>query len=149
MRKTILICDRCGKEIPEGMNPGYIYLGSRNRESQEVLQDPCEFENNDYCESCLIDITKHIACGAADKKDNKPAVEPAKPTKAESTPTRRKIDYGKIEALANAGWSSKDIAEEMGMTTKQVVDARYRINNGIVKVKHEYLEKKNEYEEWL
>lgn len=148
MRKTVLICDRCGKEIPEGTNPGYIYLGNRNRENGDVLQDPCEFESNDYCEACMIDITKYIACGAAGKEDNKPAVEPAKPAKTESTPTRRKIDYGKIEALANAGWSNKAIAEEMGMTNKQIADARYRINNGIVKVRHDYLEK-NEDEEWL
>lgn len=148
MRKTVLICDRCGKEIPEGENPGYIYLGSRNRDNGDILQDSCEFESNDYCEACMIEVTKYVACGAADAEDKKNTVKAVKAPKPESTLPRRKIDYGKIEALANAGWSNKAIAEEMGMTTKQITDARYRINNGIVKVRHEYLEK-NEDEEWL
>lgn len=37
--------------------------------------------------------------------------------------TRRKIDYGKIMALHNAGWSNQKIADEMGMTYNAVATA--------------------------
>ena len=32
------------------------------------------------------------------------------------TSARRKLDWGKIEALAKAGWSADQIADEMGTT---------------------------------
>lgn len=37
--------------------------------------------------------------------------------------TRKKIDYGKIMALHNAGWSNQKIADEMGMTYGAVATA--------------------------
>ena len=37
--------------------------------------------------------------------------------------TRQKIDYGKIMALHNAGWSNQKIADEMGMTYGAVATA--------------------------
>ncbi|MCM1090565.1 MAG: hypothetical protein NC092_04580 [Butyrivibrio sp.] len=36
---------------------------------------------------------------------------------------RNPIDYGKIAALRNAGWGNKEIADEMGMTRKDVATA--------------------------
>lgn len=43
--------------------------------------------------------------------------------KPEAKKTRRKIDYGKIMALHNAGWSNQKIANEMGMTYNAVATA--------------------------
>ena len=37
--------------------------------------------------------------------------------------TRQRIDYGKIMALHNAGWSNQKIADEMGMTYGAVATA--------------------------
>ena len=36
---------------------------------------------------------------------------------------RNLIDYGKIEVLRNAGWDNKEIADELGMTRKDVATA--------------------------
>ena len=41
-------------------------------------------------------------------------------------PKRASIDHGKIRALRNAGWSIKQIAEEMKLTAKQVTNSLYR-----------------------
>lgn len=41
-------------------------------------------------------------------------------------PKRRTIDVGKILALKNAGWSSKDIAGEMNVEVQAVYDCLYR-----------------------
>lgn len=69
--------------------------------------------------------------------------EPMPKTKAKSTvkppdmlsaspepnkPKRRTIDYGKIMALKNAGWSREQIADEMGMTPNAVSNAVYMYN---------------------
>lgn len=43
--------------------------------------------------------------------------------KTEGKKTRKKIDYGKIMALHNAGWSNQKIADEMGMTYGAVATA--------------------------
>ena len=38
----------------------------------------------------------------------------------EEKPQRNKLDYGKIMALHNAGWSNKKIADEMGTTSNTI-----------------------------
>lgn len=43
--------------------------------------------------------------------------------KTEGKKTRKKIDYGKIMALHNAGWPNQKIADEMGMTYGAVATA--------------------------
>lgn len=37
---------------------------------------------------------------------------------------QRRIDYGKIMALTNAGWTAKQIADEMDMSVDAVYVAR-------------------------
>ena len=44
------------------------------------------------------------------------APEPPLPAGGGKTSTRKKLDWGKIEALAKAGWSADQIADEMGST---------------------------------
>ncbi len=48
--------------------------------------------------------------------------------------TSARIDYGKIKALSDAGWSIADIADEMKMTNKAVSNARYKIKKGLVEI---------------
>lgn len=43
------------------------------------------------------------------------------------TARRNKIDAGKVMALTNAGWSAAKIADEMGINTQAVYDARHRL----------------------
>lgn len=50
-------------------------------------------------------------------RDNERATEATKPKK------RERIDHGKIRALKNAGWSNKDIADEMHMTPGAVANS--------------------------
>jgi hypothetical protein len=59
-----------------------------------------------------------------------PEVEaPESESEPEPEPTHRKrIDIGKIMALKNAGWRTKDIAEEMGMKPDAVSQAIYAYN---------------------
>lgn len=45
------------------------------------------------------------------------------PKKHEETGKRKKIDYGKIMALRNAGWNNEKIADEMHMTKASVATA--------------------------
>lgn len=58
-----------------------------------------------------------------------PDVQPGKPkTKKIVIPAKKPrgtIDYGKIMALRNAGWSREKIADEMGMTLNAVSNAIY------------------------
>lgn len=53
--------------------------------------------------------------GQRDKEEAKKAQK--------EVPKRKRIDHGKIRALKNAGWSNKDIADEMHMTPGAVANS--------------------------
>lgn len=55
---------------------------------------------------------------------------------------RRKVDHGKIRALKNAGWSVKEIAEEMGMNPGSVSVSLHDHPNIIEEQEEEYWGKK-------
>ena len=50
-------------------------------------------------------------------------MENQRPQRAKEKKKRRRIDYGKIMALRNAGWSNGEIADEMCMTKEAVATA--------------------------
>ncbi len=56
-----------------------------------------------------------------DKKDAERSNEEAR--KATKQKKRERVDHGKIRALKNAGWSNKDIADEMHMTPNAVANS--------------------------
>lgn len=94
MKKTIIICDKCGKEIPEG-------------KATTIMNEV------DICPKCwpklqtaLMDWLKQKTEDVKPKKQ--PAAEPEKPD-----PPEDKVDLGKMQALRNGNWSVKDIAKEM------------------------------------
>ena len=62
--------------------------------------------------------TPSDAAKAAGKGDTRP-----QGTKEKEKKKRRRIDYGKIMALRNAGWSNEKIADEMRMTKASVATA--------------------------
>ena len=113
MIKTICICDRCRREIPPGEKTGYLAWNIRGKPDGDLTQaNP--YENNHYCMDCMDKVRNFIAGNSALKE-----AKAEKPNKLGA----RRIDYGKIMALRNAGWTAKAIAEEMNMTETAVYQA--------------------------
>lgn len=114
----VIKCDRCGHEV-DPKKIGYVSIMQRSEAGDLKGDNP--FENMDFCENCMTLIADFISAKVATR------TEKAKSTKggaaSASTERRRKLDAGKIRALANAGWSQAKIAEEMDCSVPTV--ARY------------------------
>ena len=100
----VIKCDRCGHEV-DPKKIGYVSIMQRSEAGDLKGDNP--FENMDFCENCMTLIADFISAKVATR----------------GTERRRKLDAGKIRALANAGWSQAKIAEEMGCSVPTV--ARY------------------------
>lgn len=95
MKKTIIVCDKCGREIPE----------------KAVIQIMDEV---DICPKCWPKLkTALMAWLKQNTEDAKPKKQPIEePEKPD--PPADKVDLGKMQALRNSGrWSVKEIAAEM------------------------------------
>lgn len=58
----------------------------------------------------LNDMARHLICNCPDKPEPAPTPEPQQEKKS----TRKiDLDMGKVKALRDAGWTLKEIAEEM------------------------------------
>lgn len=102
----VIICDRCGKTI-EGARIGYIAWNWRVKSTEE-MPAANRYEDKDFCESCMEEIMTFI--------DPPEPEEPKKQAAKNTGGARKKIDRGKVYALRNAGWTNKQIAEEMCCT---------------------------------
>lgn len=100
----IIKCDRCGGEIQEGQI-GYVSMMQRTKDGDLCGDNP--FEKYDFCPSCM-DMIGQFVSGETPKREK--SARAAKPAKEQ----QKKIDAGKIRALAKAGWTQKAIADEMG-----------------------------------
>lgn len=90
MRKEIIYCDRCGKQI-DGQ---FWYAELLNPKLVEDMQF-------DICTDCMANfMTKGV----------EPAPDPDEPKPKKS----RKIDRGKVWALKDADWKVSAIAGEIG-----------------------------------
>lgn len=67
-------------------------------------------------------IDKQVA--AVETSDEKPKKRPKKVP--EKIPEKKTVDYGKINALYQAGWMQKEIAEEMGVSVAAISAALKR-----------------------
>lgn len=125
-----IICDRCGADIGMSGKLGYIAWNFKTGIDGDLMQDNT-FEDSHFCTTCMNQIRAFIKTGS---EENKPNPETAKetlivpqenPEKTEMCEKagRRRVDHGKIRALKNAGWSNKDIAEEMDMTPNAVANS--------------------------
>lgn len=95
MKKTIIVCDKCGREIPENAT---IQI------TDEV----------DICPKCWPKLkTALMAWLKQNTEDAKPKKQPIEePEKPD--PPADKVDLGKMQALRESGrWSVKDITKEM------------------------------------
>lgn len=110
MKKTIILCDKCKKEIEE--------------------TDIMQIGEMDFCHACTSDLFFIIQNWVKSEKEES-VVKPAnveedflteekypakKKKKAEDTEheeePKKKIDWDKACALKKAGWSNREIAEE-------------------------------------
>ena len=126
MRK--IICDRCGAEIT-GDRIGYIAATWRSRSDDSFMQSS-PYENADFCESCMKDIVSiidfHVKVevgeavidAALDAVEDPVEEEPV--VQIQKTAVKKAVDKGKVGALAKAGWSTKKIADEMGVSPKRI-----------------------------
>ena len=101
----IIECDRCHKRIEKPDRIGYVALNWRDLKT-DALTGENPTEDLDFCDECMDEITAFIS--------RKPAADEI------AAPQKKRVDVGKIRALSKAGWSVKNIAEEVGCSEQTV-----------------------------
>ena len=114
MKKVIFVCDLCGWQMAEP----YVMIQVEDREAGE----------RHICQICAERIREALPKPEATKeeepKEEKPKPEATKEEEPkEEKPKRKRIDQGKVLALAKAGWSAQKIADEMGCSVPAVYNA--------------------------
>lgn len=150
MREWRITCDHCGVEITG--NPFAVTLERVGREEDAPIIG--ETYKLDLCENCVDKLRSwkavHASAGVVPERKTpdlgekeifeglpeweedlheEKQTEELPPLEAPKT-TRKKtksdtVDIGKMVALRNAGWTYKQIAEEMKLTEKQVSNYLY------------------------
>lgn len=131
----IIRCDRCGAEIDQTRGTvGYAALCARDIKTDDVSADN-PFENWDFCDACMQAINACIrgakivletdeAALTQEEKFEKILESADAGKKAKETLKKKKtfpgsgpsIDVGQAQALRDAGWPVKKIAEELKTT---------------------------------
>ena len=122
LKKIRYICDRCGEEIIDACTkivPHYFDM------TTEDLTKPLSgaAESMHFC----IDCTMHILEEMQPIKTEEQPVE--KPTPEKPKKKEKSLDAGKVMALHQAGWDNDKIADEMGVTARQVYQCIYYQQN--------------------
>lgn len=106
MKKIVYICDKCGVEI----------------QNETYNQMPNEIDLCARCQVAFSDLLEKFLLGDLDKLLTEP--EPEKPKKGVkgNGGARHKVkpDLGKVGALYAAGWTVKQIAEEMNCSDQTI-----------------------------
>ena len=109
MIKQVYVCDCCGKEIQGGFYKMAVQTVDSKGES--VGNGPAF----DVCQECFQAFTeqanRHL-------KNEEPKEKPKKKPEPQE---RKTVDAGKIGALYDAGWPTKEIAAEMGVSIPTVL----------------------------
>lgn len=138
MRK--IICDRCGSEIT-GDRIGYLAATWKSRSDDSFMQ-PSPYEDYDFCEACMKDVMSVIdfdiiPAPPEPEPEQEPDQDPeedeeeaevvariaetkAPAVKIEKAAVKKPVDKGKVGALAKAGWTNVQIANEMNITSERV-----------------------------
>lgn len=117
MKKTLYICNRCNRQIKtEGTR---IIPHFFDTASGEMLGE-VDIPSNDthFCLNCTKKMMEEILAlpeGEKAMDGMQGAVE-----QNNSPKKRMRLDTGKVMALHEAGWSNKQIAEEMRVTERQI-----------------------------
>lgn len=110
MKKVIYACDLCGANMVE---PWMMFQVEDGEAGERHL-----------CQMCAERIR------AAFQQTTKAAKEEGP---KEEKPKRKRIDQGKVLALAKAGWSAPKIADEMGCSVQAVYNALKKEDNALKK----------------
>lgn len=144
LKKTLYICNRCNKEIKtEGTRiiPHFFDFAT-----DEMLGE-IEVPDNDvhFCMGCTKKVMEEILRlpEAGDEKIQENKKQTGKrPKKGE------RLDAGKVMALHRAGWDNEKIADEMGVTERQIYQCiRYQIKKTNSGSEPDGKEQENENEE--
>lgn len=139
MKKILYICDRCKREIEK--NPVKLIVEEVDRENEDFLyEDPYpELKLLDLCKNCGDSIVGLIKRNCArgvpatvDQGFEKVIEEMVQGSQEENSPPaekKRRLDAGKIQALRNAGWTVKAIAEEMSCSEQAVYNVLKKAGN--------------------
>lgn len=128
MKKILYICNRCGREITTAgirIIPHYFEFGTDKVLEEIEVPD----KNVHFCMNCTQKVMQEIRT-AADVSDEKVTKElPDKKSENKRPRKAERLDAGKVMALHRAGWENKKIADEMGVTERQIYQCiRYQIN---------------------
>lgn len=124
MRKITRVCDRCGKELPDGVMSYQLVTFEYSKGSEEVdgVEDGAEF-----CEECYEAVDQAITMAMLNQPEPEAVEDPEEKPK-----DRRKLqlDFGKIRSLHEAGWTQAKIADEMGVSAPTISKALTKIYEG-------------------
>jgi len=115
-------CDLCEKEVSE--------IEIYDVKIQRRVDGNAGGKSREICRKCAFFLLEYGAfkeAAQAEEAKEAAAVEPPK--------EKRKIDYGKIQALHNAGWTGRAISEEMGISQGSISNILKRIREREEKAK--------------
>lgn len=129
----IIRCDRCGKDISDYDNTGYVSVNWRPVRGDDGLVVDNPFEDRDFCEDCMDEIKAFV-----DKK--KPEVEQEEEEEAEAEedvgpepappdpPPKiyKGVNLRKLRELVKAGKTAQEIAAELGCSVAMYYKHRKR-----------------------
>jgi len=138
-----IICNRCGADLTAAKEVGYIAMIHKTAQEKLLsggvrrITENNPFDEDHYCENCMEEIKGFIVTAPTEHKEEsvgkeKPAPREAKkgrPKTALPPAGGKKLDYGKVNALHNAGWSVSKIADEMGRSESSIHNALFKIRH--------------------
>ena len=130
----VIICDRCRKHLTQVEKVGFVHLDWKDV-STGYVDGNKELKDWDFCPECMAEIESFVKMKPKEKPeehpeekpgaDPEPAAQPAedpepKKQKPKKEKGEKKIDVGRIHALASAGWPVKEIAADVGCSEPTV-----------------------------
>ena len=113
MRHVTYTCDRCGKTIKElpwtVLVTQFMHTPLEDPEDAN-LDDPFDLGERDFCEDCVKKV--------ADMLEGEEEAAPEETKKSNQST----LDDGKIGALRDAGWTLKQIGEELHCSVQTVAN---------------------------
>lgn len=114
MRKQVYFCDRCGCEIVDaGVKIVPHYFDFETEDLISPLNQTAEDKH--FCIDCTMLVMEAM----------EPPKEEPNEKKEQNIKKNKPLDAGKVMALHQAGWDNDKIADEMGVTARQIYQCIY------------------------